>query len=55
MFAPRLKVFLDAQSNYLNETINNFVKSHAGNMIWALFESNFNVLLAYKFSWPKTS
>jgi hypothetical protein len=55
MFALRLKAFLDAQSNYSNETINNFVNSHAKNMIWALFERNFNVLLAYKFSRPKTS
>jgi hypothetical protein len=53
-FALRLKAFLDAQSNYLNETINNFVNSYAKNMIWASFERNFNVLSAYKFSWLKT-
>jgi hypothetical protein len=53
-FALRLKAFLDAQSNYSNETINNVVNSHAKNMIWASFERNFNVLLAYKFSRPKT-
>jgi hypothetical protein len=50
MFALRLKAFLDAQSNYSNKTINNFVNSPAKNMIWALFKRNFNVLLAYKFS-----
>jgi hypothetical protein len=54
MFALWLKAFLDAQSNYSNKTINNFVNYHAKNMIWASFESNFNVLLAYKFSQPKT-
>jgi hypothetical protein len=32
-FALRLKAFLDAQSDYSNETINNLVNSHAKNMI----------------------
>jgi hypothetical protein len=44
MFAVRLKAFLDAQSNYLNKIINNFVNSYAKNMVWASFERIFKVL-----------
>jgi hypothetical protein len=43
-FELQVKAFLDAQSTYLNQIINNFVNSYAKNTILASFERTFRVL-----------
>jgi hypothetical protein len=48
-FELQVKVFLDAQSTYLNQIINNFVNSYTKNTILASFERTLELYKSIQF------